>query len=299
MHVIFTKLVYYSLTNSFSIYWIDNDWLLYAVCDFKQAEQGLRASSLQFTSPLEFNAIFRDGFTLRHELAAGSKIRDPVPAKFKHVTNIVICPLLCCDYVTYVPALKFPKNWLRTLGYQPKIHHFFFSHKWDTRFKYLPKLCPYILMYSALHIMQWFSQVVDVFTPKIKRKIFDFYILWIKTNIAYTRLEMIARTKYCTTLTTTTASNWFVTLYYKLLPAVRSSSKHGRRWSSLLLYSIWPCVLTSPNFCHTPIFEICDTFFPSNDHIFQTLPPTTIKVDIFWKEIEQGIQKNTQKHCQV
>ena len=26
--------------------------------------QGLRASSLQFTSPLEFNAIFRDGFTL-------------------------------------------------------------------------------------------------------------------------------------------------------------------------------------------------------------------------------------------
>ena len=155
--------------------------------------------------------------------------------------SIVICPLLCCDYVTYVPALKFPKSWLRTLGYRPKIHHFIFSHKWGTRFKYLSKLCPYILMYSALHIMQWFSQVLDVFTPKIKRKIFDFYILWIKTNVAYTRLEMIARTKYCTTLTTTTASNWFVTLYYKLLPAVRSSSKHGRRWSSLLLYSISMC----------------------------------------------------------
>ena len=72
--------------------------------------QGLRASSLQFTSPLEFNAIFREGFPLRHELTAGSKIRDPVPAKFKHVTNIVICTLLCCDYVTYVPALKFPKS---------------------------------------------------------------------------------------------------------------------------------------------------------------------------------------------
>ena len=83
--------------------------------------------------------------------------------------------------------------------------------------------------------MQWFSQLLAVFTPKIKRKFFDFYILWIKTNVTYTRLEMIARTKYCTT---TTASNWFVTLYYKLLPAVRSSSKHGRRWSSLLLYSI-------------------------------------------------------------
>ena len=134
-----------------------------------------------------------------------------------------------------MPALKFPKSWLRTLGYRPKIHHFFFSHKWDTRFKYLSKLCPYILMYSALHIMQWFSHSLDVFTPKIKRKFFDFYILWIKTNVAYTRLEMIARTKYCTT---TTASNWFVTLYYKLLPAVRSPSKHGRWRSSLLLYSI-------------------------------------------------------------
>ena len=134
-----------------------------------------------------------------------------------------------------MPALKFPKSWLRTLGYRPKIHHFFFSHKWGTRFKYLSKLCPYILMCSALHIMQLFSQLLDVFTPKIKRTFFDFYILWIKTNVAYTSLEMIARTKYCTT---TTASNWFVTLYYKLLPAVRSSSKHGRWWSSLLLYSI-------------------------------------------------------------
>ena len=28
-------------------------------------------------------------------------------------------------------------------------------------------ICPYILMYSALHIMQWFSQILDVFTPKI------------------------------------------------------------------------------------------------------------------------------------
>ena len=46
--------------------------------------QGLRASSLQFTSPLEFNAIFRDGFPLRLDLNAGSKTRDPVTAKFKH-----------------------------------------------------------------------------------------------------------------------------------------------------------------------------------------------------------------------
>ena len=46
--------------------------------------QGLRASSLQFTSPLEFNAIFRNGFPLRLDLNGWSKIRDPVMAKFKH-----------------------------------------------------------------------------------------------------------------------------------------------------------------------------------------------------------------------
>ena len=47
-------------------------------------KQGLRASSLQFTSPLEFNAIFHDGFPLRLDLNGWSKIRDPVTAKFKH-----------------------------------------------------------------------------------------------------------------------------------------------------------------------------------------------------------------------
>ena len=36
------------------------------------------------SSPLEFNAIFRDSFPLRLDLTAGSKIRDPVTAKFKH-----------------------------------------------------------------------------------------------------------------------------------------------------------------------------------------------------------------------
>ena len=96
--------------------------------------------------------------------------------------------------------VKFPKSWLWTLGCRQKIHHFFFSHTWGTRFKYLLQLCPYILMYSAIHIMQWFSHILDVFTPKIRRKFFDLYILWIKTNVAYTRLEVIARTRYCTIL---------------------------------------------------------------------------------------------------
>ena len=107
-----------------------------------------------------------------------------------------------------------------------------------TRFKYLLKLCPYILIYSALHIhvMQWFLHILDVFTLKIRRKFFDFYILWIKTNVAYTRLAVIARNKVLHSKTT--ASNWFVALYCKLLPAVSSSSKHGCWRSSLLLYSI-------------------------------------------------------------
>ena len=140
------------------------------------AAQGLRASSLQFASPLEFNAIFADGFPLRLELNGWIKIRDPVTAKFKHVTVIVTCTLVRCDDVTYVRAgaVKFPKRWLKTLPLRQKIHHFFFSHTWATRFKYLPERCPYMLMYSVLHIMQWFSQLLDVFTPKIRRNFFWF-----------------------------------------------------------------------------------------------------------------------------
>ena len=97
-------------------------------------------------------------------------------AKFKHVTVIVTCTLLWCDDVTYVHgagAVKFPKSRLGTLPLRQKIHHFFFSHTWDTHFKYLPEGCPYMLMYSALHIMQWFSHILDVFTPKIRRKFFE------------------------------------------------------------------------------------------------------------------------------
>ena len=69
----------------------------------------------------------------------------------------------------------------------------FLSHMWGAHFKYLPEGCPYMFMYSALHIMQWFSHILDVFTPKIRQKFFDFNILWIKTNVAYTRLEVIAK----------------------------------------------------------------------------------------------------------
>ena len=59
------------------------NWLFRLSC-FPTPSQGLRASSLQFTSPLEFNAIFRYGFPLRVDLNGWSKIRDPEFAKFKH-----------------------------------------------------------------------------------------------------------------------------------------------------------------------------------------------------------------------
>ena len=38
-----------------------------------------------------------EGITIRHKLTELSKFRDPVPAKFKYVTNIETCTLLCCD----------------------------------------------------------------------------------------------------------------------------------------------------------------------------------------------------------
>ena len=69
--------------------------MLYETCEHSY-NQGLRASSLQFTSPLEFNAIFCDGFTLRHELTAGSEISRPCTGKVQ--TRHEYCNL----YVYYV-----------------------------------------------------------------------------------------------------------------------------------------------------------------------------------------------------
>ena len=62
---------------------------------------------------------------LRFELNGWSKIRDPVTAKFKHVTVIVTCTLLCCDDVTYVLALwNVQKADLEPYPYGKKIHHY-------------------------------------------------------------------------------------------------------------------------------------------------------------------------------
>ena len=105
-----------------------------------------------------------------------------------------------CDHVC-AGTVKFPKSWFWTVLSRQKVQHLFFSYTWSAHLKYLPKGCPYMLMYSALHIMQWFFDCfIDVFTQKIAQKFFNFYILWIKTNVAYTILEVIARTLYCTSV---------------------------------------------------------------------------------------------------
>ena len=128
--------------------------------------QSLQDSSLSFTSPFEFNAIFRDGFTLRLKLNGWSKIRDPVTAKFKDVTVIVTCTLLCGDDVTYVRALwNFQKADLEPYPYGKKYTTFSFP------------IHGTLASNICLRDMQWFSHILDVFTRKIRRKFFDFNIV--------------------------------------------------------------------------------------------------------------------------
>ena len=118
--------------------------------------------------------FFHDGITLRLDLNGGSKIRDPLPAKFKHVMNIVTCMLPCCDYVTYVPALwNFQKADFKPHPVGKKYTTFLLSDM-SHSLQIFAWGMPYMLMYSALHIMQWFSHILDVFTLKIWWKFFWF-----------------------------------------------------------------------------------------------------------------------------
>ena len=45
-----------------------------------------------------------------HVITNATYNRDPVPAKFKHVTNIDTCTLVCCDYSTLWEALALHVN---------------------------------------------------------------------------------------------------------------------------------------------------------------------------------------------
>ena len=107
---------------------------------------------------------------------SGSKIR---PCTGEVQTRHEYCNLyVTMLWLRHVRAgtVKFPESWLWTLLLRQKIHHFFFSQTRATRFKYLPEVCPCMLKYSALQVMQWFSHILDVFTPKIRRKFFYFNI---------------------------------------------------------------------------------------------------------------------------
>ena len=84
-----------------------------------------------------------------------------------------------------------------------------------------------------------------MFTPKIRFFFFSILtFLWIQTNVAYTsdRQNKVVHYKYSLSL----ASNWFVTLYCKLLPPVSSASKHGRLAFYYTLYPHYLCVSSIP-----------------------------------------------------
>ena len=138
--------------------------------------QSIQASSRKFTSPLEFNAVF-----LRRD---HSLTQTQWRKKNLHCTSEVLIRHKYCNlYVTMLwlchkraGKVKLPKSWLYTRLLWQKIPHFSFSHTWGARFRYLPEVCPYMLMYSALHIMKWFSHILDVVTPKIRWKFSDFNI---------------------------------------------------------------------------------------------------------------------------
>ena len=92
---------------------------------WSKASELVPCSLLPYWNPNK--AIFHDGITLRLKLNGWSKIRDPVLAKFKHVTVIVTYMLLCCDWITYVPALwNFQKAVFEPYSYGKKYTTFSF-----------------------------------------------------------------------------------------------------------------------------------------------------------------------------
>ena len=96
---------------------------------------------------------------------------------------------------------------------------------------------------AHVFIMQWFSGCLDVFTPKFRQKFFlIFTFWWIKTNVTYKTWSDHSNKVVHYNLSFSTVSNWFVTMYHRLLHSVSSSSKHGCQQSNLLLlYSLQGC----------------------------------------------------------
>ena len=104
-----------------------------------------------------------------------------------------------------------------------------------------------MLMYSASHIMQWFSGCLDVFTPKIRQFFFFFNF-----QIAYTRLKWSQHSvllwfssAYCNdwlqfSILWTLIPNKAEFVQVQVIPVLQWAipQKHGDQQSSLLLYSI-------------------------------------------------------------
>ena len=157
-------------------------------------------------------------FCIIHCLLREKRFTTLLPAEFKHVTNIVICTLPCCDWFTLVPALRnFKKADFESYYASKILHHFFFSQTWGPRLKYLPLGSTYMLMYSALHIMQWFSHSLDVFSPKIRQNFVDFIIFMNqnKSGLLDLKTKWLLEQRSALQALFSTASNWFVTLYCK------------------------------------------------------------------------------------
>ena len=62
-------------------------------------------SIARYNWPHSFSCVARCCNAKYHVITNATYNRDPVPAKFKHVTNIETYTLLCCDYSTLWEAL--------------------------------------------------------------------------------------------------------------------------------------------------------------------------------------------------
>ena len=121
--------------------------------------------------PVQTQCDFLQGTTLSTIALWGRWDTQPCTGKVqtRHEYWNFYVTMLWLDHVR-ASTEKFQKSWLWILPCRQKIYLFFFSQTWGTRLKYLPDGCPYML------IMQWFSDSLDVFIPKIRQNFFDFII---------------------------------------------------------------------------------------------------------------------------
>ena len=114
-----------------------------------------------------------------------------------HVTNIVTCTLLCCDWIMYVLALwNFQKSWLWTLLLRQKntpLFLFPYMGCWLQMFAWGMPLHAHVFSFThnALVLSQY--RCVQCSPRKSDENFSILTFLLIKTNVAYTILEVIAK----------------------------------------------------------------------------------------------------------